>query len=443
MSASPSKSISYVFLSYMREDRHDVDRLREDLSSYGISLWVDRHSIRAGARWERAVQEAIERCRYFVAWFSERTTSRALSSSFMGKELRQAGRALISRARGREWLIPLRAAGHLPSFTLAPGLSVTDFQAIDLREKSRPSGLWSLATRLFEANGETERLIAVARGVWRKGDLAQRRFALDRLFGIRADPRTLGLFARALRDRDDQIYSLAADALSSMGPAGVAELEKAACGRCTDEEYYMTVAWALTRTERLSSRVLRQFVKDMQSFHQGRATSALSVVAAQLASHPYLLRQIRRALELGTIDGDEAIQELKSSSSSAARRLADEVRRILALDDKLCRALTSEHGRVARIQRKIEAHGLLALSILLWRSYADEVRVPLARIGARHLPVLIARAAMDESRGRDAVRLLGEIGSPLALAALRKLRYNPSYGNNAREAIERIEESQR
>ena len=45
----------HVFISYVRENQEQVDRLCQDLESHGVSIWLDRNSIKPGARWKDAI----------------------------------------------------------------------------------------------------------------------------------------------------------------------------------------------------------------------------------------------------------------------------------------------------------------------------------------------------------------------------------------------------
>src|SRR5207244_3285891 len=59
----------HVFISYVREDTQQVNRLCADLASYGAEVWLDRDSIQPGTRWREAIRCAIQDGDYFVACF--------------------------------------------------------------------------------------------------------------------------------------------------------------------------------------------------------------------------------------------------------------------------------------------------------------------------------------------------------------------------------------
>jgi len=75
----------HVFISYVRENQEQVDRLCQDLERNGVNVWLDRHSIKPGARWKDAIREAIRLGDFFIACFSEDYTSK--KKSYMNEEL--------------------------------------------------------------------------------------------------------------------------------------------------------------------------------------------------------------------------------------------------------------------------------------------------------------------------------------------------------------------
>lgn len=55
-------SNSQIFISYAREDSEFALKLATDLRREGANLWLDTLDIKAGRRWDRAVQEALTAC---------------------------------------------------------------------------------------------------------------------------------------------------------------------------------------------------------------------------------------------------------------------------------------------------------------------------------------------------------------------------------------------
>lgn len=61
--------MSHVFLSYVRENEKQADRLAADLLEYGVEVWLDREKIYAGQRWKSAIRKAISDGDFFIACF--------------------------------------------------------------------------------------------------------------------------------------------------------------------------------------------------------------------------------------------------------------------------------------------------------------------------------------------------------------------------------------
>ena len=45
----------HVFISYVRENKEQVDRLCQDLETHGVKVWLDRNDIKPGALWKDAI----------------------------------------------------------------------------------------------------------------------------------------------------------------------------------------------------------------------------------------------------------------------------------------------------------------------------------------------------------------------------------------------------
>jgi len=50
----------HVFVSYVREDASQVNRLCADLAQFGVKVWLDKDNIKPGARWKDAIRDAIK-----------------------------------------------------------------------------------------------------------------------------------------------------------------------------------------------------------------------------------------------------------------------------------------------------------------------------------------------------------------------------------------------
>ncbi len=64
-----------LFISYAREDADFALRLAKDLRAAGVAIWIDQLDIPTGARWDRAVQTALENCARFLIILSPASTA--------------------------------------------------------------------------------------------------------------------------------------------------------------------------------------------------------------------------------------------------------------------------------------------------------------------------------------------------------------------------------
>jgi formylglycine-generating enzyme required for sulfatase activity len=157
----------HVFLSHVREDAERVDRMAADLEARGIEAWIDRHKIKPGQRWERAIEDAIRSGAFFIACFSQAYAARP--RTYMNEELHIALEEIRLRPAERSWFIPIRLdACEIPDLPIDSKLTVRSFHWLDmfsdwemgvqrlaeaLVPASRPSGLidiprWEVKTVL-------------------------------------------------------------------------------------------------------------------------------------------------------------------------------------------------------------------------------------------------------------------------------------------------------
>jgi hypothetical protein len=121
----------HVFLSHVREDAARVERLASDLGARGVETWIDRHKIRPGERWERAIEAAIRAGAFFVACFSRAYAAKG--SSYMNEELHLAAREVRRKPLDRSWFLPVRLDDcPIPDWPIGPELSVRSFQWLDM-----------------------------------------------------------------------------------------------------------------------------------------------------------------------------------------------------------------------------------------------------------------------------------------------------------------------
>ena len=80
----------HVFLSYSREDMHEMDRLSEALQKEDLAVWIDRKGVQSG-NWKERVTEGLNRARALVVLL----TPTSFASEAVRKELAFANKKNI------------------------------------------------------------------------------------------------------------------------------------------------------------------------------------------------------------------------------------------------------------------------------------------------------------------------------------------------------------
>lgn len=127
-----SASAGHVFISYVREDRDQVDRVQRLLEAAGILVWRDTESLWPGEDWRIKIRQAITaNSLAVVACFSQQSETKA--STFQREELLLAIDQLRLRQPDRPWLIPVRFSDcSLPQYDLGGGRTLDSLQRVDL-----------------------------------------------------------------------------------------------------------------------------------------------------------------------------------------------------------------------------------------------------------------------------------------------------------------------
>lgn len=138
--------MNHVFISYVRENRADVERLCSDLNANSVQTWTDVDRIQPGQRWRTAIRLAIRNGNAFLACFSEEYARR--SRSYMNHELLLAIDELRSLPTERAWFFPvLLSPCQIPELDIGGGAVLSDIQAIRLYENWK-AGLSSLVAAI-------------------------------------------------------------------------------------------------------------------------------------------------------------------------------------------------------------------------------------------------------------------------------------------------------
>ncbi len=130
--AQMAETEPHVFLSYVREDKAEVDRIQRLLEAAGVLVWRDTESLWPGEDWRIKIRQAITaNALAFVACFSH--NSEAKASTYQREELVLAIEQLRLRNPAQPWLIPVRLSDcALPQYDLGCGRTLDHLQRVDL-----------------------------------------------------------------------------------------------------------------------------------------------------------------------------------------------------------------------------------------------------------------------------------------------------------------------
>ena len=123
--------MEHAFISYVRENENDVNRLYKCLEAAGISCWLDKKDIKPGDFWPVAIVEAIQSGACVLACFSRESEGK--KSSHMREEIYMAIEAGKLLPPNQKWIIPIRFSEcSIPPYNLGGGRDLTQVQYIDL-----------------------------------------------------------------------------------------------------------------------------------------------------------------------------------------------------------------------------------------------------------------------------------------------------------------------
>ena len=125
------QEMQHVFISYVRENESEVDRIHQELESHGITIWRDLQDIKPGERWKRQIRKAIRKGGFFIACFSKEYHER--NESYMNEELTIAIERLRQLHIDRVWFIPIKLNDcRLPDIDIGRGETLEDLNYVDL-----------------------------------------------------------------------------------------------------------------------------------------------------------------------------------------------------------------------------------------------------------------------------------------------------------------------
>jgi HEAT repeat protein len=204
--------MEYVFISYVRENTEDVNRLAETLKAFGIEVWLDKEQIRPGSRWKDAIQDAINQGAFFIACFSAEYSQRM--KTYMNEELTLAIEELRQRPTDRSWFIPvLLNESSIPDRRISAVETLRSLHYVRL-DQNWDEGIQSILSVIQPVSGAIYKLIQQlsdksARARIKAAD------GLGKMGGIAE--RAIPALVELLEDNNETVRAAAADALGNIG----------------------------------------------------------------------------------------------------------------------------------------------------------------------------------------------------------------------------------
>jgi len=127
------KETKKVFVSYVRENSDEVDRICKKFKEEGISYWIDREDIEPGKLWKTAIRDAISNGAYFLACFSKEYAAKSMTH--MNEEILEAIDILRKKPFNSGWFIPIKLSEcEIPAFDIGAGNTLHDIHHLKFYE---------------------------------------------------------------------------------------------------------------------------------------------------------------------------------------------------------------------------------------------------------------------------------------------------------------------
>jgi hypothetical protein len=144
----------HAFISYVREDSAEVDRLQHALEMDGVRVWRDTAELYPGEDWRARIRHAItSNALVFIACFSGSSLARQMS--YQNEELALAIDQLRLRHPDVPWLIPVRFDDcEIPDYPIGGGRTLKTIQHADLFGEHRAAETARLVTTVLRILGK-------------------------------------------------------------------------------------------------------------------------------------------------------------------------------------------------------------------------------------------------------------------------------------------------
>jgi len=123
-----------VFISYVRENFKEVDRICDVFKENNINFWLDRNDIEPGKIWKSAIENAINNGAFFLACFSKEYNLKI--KTYMNEELLTAVAMLRIRHYDSGWFIPIKLSDcEIPPLDIGASKSLQDLHYLNFYEE--------------------------------------------------------------------------------------------------------------------------------------------------------------------------------------------------------------------------------------------------------------------------------------------------------------------
>ena len=137
-----------AFLAHASEDKSQVRAIYAKLKGAGLAPWLDEENLQPGERTEGKIQEAIKKCRFFLACISSQSVGK---DGFIQKELRLALQEFEQKSPDTIYFIPVLLEDiPLPDIQVGT-MSLQEYQAARVYDEA---GLGKLIKQLQEHAGQ-------------------------------------------------------------------------------------------------------------------------------------------------------------------------------------------------------------------------------------------------------------------------------------------------
>ena len=161
----------FIFLSYAREDKPQVDRVYLQLKEAGLNPWMDKppaphelDGVPIAAFWEPYIRDKLREAFRVLVFLSNTSV---LKKGFVQKEYRLALSHLAERPQHQFWLIPVLLDDCHPPSIQVDTVSFDQLQWYELHKEGMPRLIDYLKASIPEGDEITAEHLALIHSCWR------------------------------------------------------------------------------------------------------------------------------------------------------------------------------------------------------------------------------------------------------------------------------------